>query len=83
MKKSYIPGVNAGIIVWFIDLDKTFYIDIQCLEKLKKNGKKSFNATHDYEYYYKIGELVDIEGIKKRVFFNYNLKKLLEEISYE
>lgn len=83
LKKSYIPRVNAGIIAWFIDLDKTFWIDIQCLEKLKINGKKSFNATYDYEYYYKIGELIEICGIKKRVFFEYDLEKFLEDISYE
>lgn len=83
MEKSYIPGINAGIICWFIDLDKTFWIDIQCLKKLKNNGSKSFNATYDYEYYYKIGELIEIEGIKKKVFYEYNLKNFLEDLRYE
>ena len=83
LDKSYIGGVNAGIICWFIDLDKTFWIDIQCLKKLKALGHKSFNATYDYGYYKNIGELIEIEGNKKKVFFEYNLDKFLEEIKYE
>lgn len=76
-----IPKVNAGIICWFIDLDKTLFLDIEYLDWMRDNNFKSFNAK-DINGIYDI-PVVTIEGIKKRVFFEYNLRKLLEEISYE
>lgn len=76
---AYIPGVNAGIIVWFIDHDITLFIDITYLEYLKTSGKKSFNIKTDIDEI----SVVEITGTKKRVFFEYNLEQFLEEISYE
>lgn len=79
LNKSKIPGVNAGILCWFIDNDKTLFIDIQYLDMLKENGNKSFNVNIDI---HKI-PTIEIEGKKKRVLFEYNLEKLLEDLSYE
>ena len=78
LKKSYIGGVNAGILCWFVDLDRTLYIDIQYLVLLKSLGNKSFNIYKDIETI----STVEIQGIKKRVFFEYNLEDFLKEISY-
>lgn len=80
LENCNIPGVNAGIIVWFIDRDETYFIDIKYLDYLKTEvNQKSFNPKIDLD---KIPTCL-IEGIKKRVFFEYNLKKFLEDISYE
>lgn len=79
LAKSKIYGVNAGIICWFIDNDKTIYVDIEYLEMLRESGYKSFNINKDID---KI-PLIELEGKKKRILFEYNLKKFLEEISYE
>ena len=79
LDKSYIGGVNAGIICWFIDWDITLFIPIQVLEQMKNKGYKSFNIRKDINKC----EKVYINGIKKRVFFEYDLEKFLEEISYE
>lgn len=79
LKKSWIPGVNAGIICWFIDLDKTYFIDIEYLDYLKEQGNKSFNAISDID---KI-PVIEIKGKKKKVFFEYELENLLEDLSYE
>ena len=35
LEKSNIDGVIAGIIVWFIDHDTTYFMPIQIIEKLK------------------------------------------------
>ena len=78
LKKSWIPGVNAGIICWFIDLDKTYFIDIEYLDYLKEQGNKSFNAISDID---KI-PVIEIKGKKKKVFFEYELENLLEDLSY-
>lgn len=76
LEESYKPGVNAGILVWFIDHDTTLWLDIQYLQTLKEYGYKSFNVNDD-SYDYKL------RGIKKRVFFEYDLKSFLKDLSYE
>lgn len=75
---SKINGVNAGIICWFIKQDKTVYLPIEYLHYLQEQGYKSFNIIKDIN---KI-PLYEIEGNKKRVFYQYNLEKFLNEISY-
>lgn len=78
LAKSFISGINAGIICWFIDVDKTVFLDIQDLQYLSECENKSFNIMKDIN---KI-PVTEIDGIKKRVFFEYNLEKFLEDISY-
>lgn len=88
LDKSYIGGVNAGIICWFIDKNATLFIPIETLENMRKQGKKSFNANETGTVWYNENGVkwgVDyfyIEGKKKRIFFEYDLEKFLEEISY-
>lgn len=79
LQKSYIPGVNAGILVWFIDWDITLFIDIQVLQQMKAQGYKSFNVVKDIN---KV-EKVYIEGEKRRVFFEYDLEDFLRSVRYE
>ena len=79
LKKSFIPGVNAGILCWFIDNNITLFLDIYDLNYLKDHGNKSFNVKTDI----KTIPTVLIESKKKRIFFEYNLDKFLEEVSYE
>ena len=75
---SKVPGVIAGVLVWFIDRDETYFIDILTLEILKKCGKKSFNASKKYYM-----NIIKIQGHKKKVFFDYDLEKFLEDIKDE
>lgn len=79
LQYSFLPGVNAGIICWFIDLDKTLFIDIQYLDLLKSQGDKSFNINKSIQ----LVPTIEIKSKKKKVFFEYDLEKFLEEISYE
>ena len=85
LKKSCISGVNAGIICWFIDFDKTLFIPIESLQILKEENFKSFNCRNANSNLYKdLGVWsYELEADKKRVFFEYDLEKFLEEISYE
>lgn len=46
---------------------------------MKIKNYKSFNIKKDIN---KVEKLY-VEGIKKRVFFEYDLKQLLEDLSYE
>lgn len=79
LEYSQTNGVRAGIICWFIDKDITLYLPIQYLAYLDDKGEKSFNINKSYRDDMLNGILVF--GEKKRVFYEYNLKKLLEDIS--
>lgn len=79
LKKSSIDGVIAGIIVWFIDLAKTLFLDIVYLDWLARKGNKSFNINKDIT---KI-PVIELDGKKKKVFFEYDMQKFMEEVTYE
>ena len=76
LQYSKVKGVNAGIICWFIDNDITIYLDINDLQYLKEQGNKSFNIKKD------IPSTI-VYGKKRRVFFDYDLRSFLKEISYD
>lgn len=79
LKKSCIPGVNAGIICWFVDHDITIFLPIEDLQYLLQEGNKSFNILKDKEKI--LG--IEIIGTKRKIFFDYDLEHFLEEIEYE
>lgn len=79
VEKSVIPGVEAGVIVWFIDHDVTAYVPIEHLAALRNNGAKSLN----------IKDLVNntvphirVPGRKKRVLFEYDAFNFLTYLYY-
>lgn len=80
LEKEKVEGAGAGIIVWFMEHDKTFFVSADCLQRIKNQGtSKSLNIKDlklkseefDKGTYYKCFE---IPGIKKRVFFNYDME---------
>lgn len=79
LKYSYIAGVNAGILCWFIDWDITVFLPIEYLQYMLEDTYKSFNIRKDIN---KIPRVI-LDGKKKRIYFEYNLEKFLEEIEYE
>jgi len=84
LEKSKIPGVRAGILVWFIDHDETFWIDIRLLQKHRDAGHKSIS------YYCDFVDLMPetdkmwsrLVGRKRRVLFDYDFNEFLKEIEY-
>lgn len=62
---SKISGVHAGVIVWFIDKDVTYYKDIRKVVALKEMGAKSLRFDDP--------DVIQITGTKKRVFFDYKM----------
>lgn len=63
--KVGIPGVRAGVILWYIDHSKVFYVPISTITKLKEDDKKSVNVKmiDEGEYNLKL-----VPSITKRVF---------------
>jgi len=75
LEKSKIEGVFAGVICWWIDKDVTKFIPIQSLQWNKENGYKSIRFNHNGT------SIKEIKGKKKRVFFEYDMKEFLDDIS--
>lgn len=82
LEMSKIDGVHAGVIVWFIDKDVTRYIPIQLLADYRERGFKSIRYDFE-EVGYQDGDkwcpVIDLDGQKKRVFFEYDMNKFFEE----
>lgn len=76
LEKSFIEGVYAGIICWWIDKDRTLFIPIQTLQKLLNSGNVSYR--YDWDSY----DVVEIKGKKKRVFYDYNMEEFLNEVQH-
>lgn len=74
LKKSEIAGVRAGIMCWWVDHDITRWLPIEDLELRRKRGNKSI--AFDEPTYYS----VNIFGRKKKVFFEYDLRKFLKDV---
>lgn len=74
LDKSEIDGVKAGVLIWFIDHDITVWIDISDLY-LWRHKHKSLNVK-DLD---KIEHIV-VKGNKKRIYFDYDMNKFLEDL---
>jgi hypothetical protein len=78
LEKSKIPGVRAGILVWFIDHDLTFWYDIRLLQECKDYGMKSISWANSLGH----NNLCQVvSGQKRRVLFDYDFIPFLKEIN--
>lgn len=75
IEKSKIRGVVAGILCWFVKNDKTIFIPIQYINELIQSNKKSFNINN-----FDNTKVIELNGCKKRVFFNYDIKNFFKKI---
>lgn len=71
IKQAQIPGVICGVIIWWVDKDVTKFFPITYIQALKESGAKSLSRDN-------IG--YEIEGVKKRVFFEYDMEAFLDEL---
>lgn len=62
-------GVVAGVLCWWIDRDVTRFLPIQSLDGIRNSGSKSIR------YDAIVSNSLDIDGIKKRVYFDYDFRK--------
>lgn len=84
LEKSKIPGVRAGILVWFIDHDDTYWLDIRLLQKHRDKGHKSIAHYCDWvDFTADCGDMwTIIQGKKRRVLFDYDFIPFFQEIEY-
>lgn len=78
LEKSKIPGVIAGVMCWWVDKDVTLFIPIQVLEAMKILGAKSIRYDMNTDV-----DIIEIQGKKKRIFFDYDMEKFIKEAKYE
>ena len=69
VEKAEIPGVVAGIIVWFIEHDITAFVPIQELKRIRDAGAKSLNIKDINEN--KVIHFT-VPGRKKRILYEYD-----------
>lgn len=83
LEKSMIQGVKAGVICWWIDRDVTTYLPIQALKIIRDEiGDKSVSWSATLvvsDKGHKIN-LIELDGKKKKVFFDYDMNKFFEEV---
>lgn len=87
LEKSKIEGVYAGVLCWYIDYDCTYFFHIDYLAKHKANGHKSMPCPYltnseDFSLH-KPFERVPIRGVKRRIFFNYNMEEFLDAVQFD
>ena len=78
---SIIYGILAGICVWFIDYDRTLFVSIQELNRLRfELNKKSLNIKDVYENTLDKQMYLDIEGKKAKTYFNYDTSYFINSL---
>lgn len=81
MEKSQIEGVFAGIICWWIDKDRTFFLPIQKLAIWRYFDSALQLKSISVEQAEKDVACIEIKGKKKRVFYDYDMEGFLNELS--
>ena len=79
LRKSQIDGVFAGVICWWVQYDITLFLPIMLLEYCRTElGLKSIKYDFISKYAFKEMAVLPIAGIKKRVFYDYDMTKFFE-----
>lgn len=71
-----IKGIHIGFVVWFVDHDRVLWIPVQTMEKIKKEGLKSYNIRKMYgDINYPI---FDISSYKMRTYMKSDYSGLVK-----
>ena len=66
-EKSLIPGIVAGVIIWFYDKGITVFIEVEEIHRLIASGYKSVNVKDLSGIKH-----ILLKGNKKRIFYDYD-----------
>ena len=81
LEMSSVKGVKAGVLVWFIDKDETVFFDINLLQRWRDAGHKSIHSYPEWVEYVKgKHDWCYLVGKKKRVFYDYDIRKFLKDM---
>ncbi len=62
--------VYPGILIWFYEKDKIYWVPIKVAEKMYNDGEKSIGLRHIGKY-----DLVEIPSVKKRVYMESDFRE--------
>lgn len=79
IKKSKIPGVYAGYLIWFMDKDDTVFVPSQVIQNMREEGAKSISYKNILELK-ELNKCFSLKGKKKRAYFNYDMSNFFEEV---
>ncbi len=68
-------NVYPGILIWFIDKDKIYWVPINVAEKMYTDGEKSIGLRHIGKY-----NLIEVPSVKKRVYMESDLNAVFSHI---
>ena len=68
-------GAVVGVVIWYSEHDKVFFVPISVFEQLKAEDKKSLNIKDIHNY----KNIIEIPSQKKRKFLDSDYSILLEE----
>lgn len=74
-----ISGVYPGVVVWFSEKDKVYWVSIDEMEKMVESGEKSIGIRMADDESYNI---VELPSVKKRTFMDTDymyLVRLMDE----
>lgn len=80
LQKSQIEGVFAGVICWWIDKNRTFFLPIQKLAIWRYFDSALQLKSISVEQAEKDVSCIEIKGKKKRVFFDYDMEEFFNEV---
>lgn len=75
LDKAKIPGVIAGVIIWYVDYDITVFVPITEIQKAREENYNSINLNNMNKF-----KTLTLTGKKKRVFWEYDVKSFLERL---
>ena len=78
LEKADYEGVIAGVMCWWIDHDVTLFIPIKYLKAYRDAGNKSI--SYKAMKYFANQRCYVVPGVKKKVFFNYDMDAFLDEV---
>lgn len=69
-----VKGMVVGVVIWFYEKDKVYFVDIEDLEKMINAEKRSISVNDLYDEKYNI---IDIPSVKKRVYMDSDYSVLM------
>lgn len=83
IEKSKILGVTAGYVIWLVDKDVTFFLDVSDLEKAVSLGYKSVGYHNDRVFSFPENtseKSFELTGKRKRVYYKYDMEDFFRKI---
>ena len=70
-----LKDTYPGILIWFYEKDKIYWVPITVAEQIYNSGEKSIGLRHVDEY-----NLIEIPAVKKRVNMDCNYNEIFSNI---